>query len=102
MGQVCCPDCANIVGKSAVVFPAQKSGVDLNLAARAAKGVDVSAFTIEGLDPQGTFLFPITDHGADISNIMNPVMDSIILGQAKPDVAGALKAANDQVNALFK
>ncbi len=96
------PDCANIVGDSAVVFPAQQSGVERNLAARKAKGVDVSAFTIEGLDPKSTFLFPITDHGADIANIMGPVMDSIILGQATPDVAGALKAANDQVNALFK
>lgn len=95
------PDCANIVGDSAVVFPAQQSGVERNLAARKAKGVDVSAFTIEALDPQGTFLYPITDHGAEITNIMNPVMDAIMLGQT-PDIAAALKAANDQVNALFK
>lgn len=96
------PECANIVGDSGVVFPAQQSGVERNLAARKASGVDVSAFTIEALDPNSTFLFPITDHGADIGNIMGPVMDSIILGQASPDVATALKNANDQVNALFK
>ena len=94
-------ECADIVGKSGVVFPAQQSGVELNLAARQAAGVDVSAFTTLALDPNGTFLFPITDHGSDVSNIMGPVMDSILLGETT-DIAGALKAANEQVNALFK
>ncbi len=64
--------------------------------------MDVTAFTDLALDPNGTFLFPITDHGAEISNIMNPVMESIMLGQAYPDIATALKNANEQVNALFK
>jgi len=94
------PECANIVGDSGVVFPAQQSGVERNLAARKAQGVDVSAFTDLALDPNGTFLFPITDHGAEIGNIMTPVMDSIMLGQADP--ATALKDANEQVNALFE
>jgi multiple sugar transport system substrate-binding protein len=35
------PECANIVGDSGVVFPAQQSGVERNLAARTAQGVDV-------------------------------------------------------------
>lgn len=93
------PECANIVGDSGVVFPAQQSGVERNLAAREASGVDVSAFTIEALDPNSTFLFPITDNGAEIGNIMTPIMDSIMLGEADP--ATVLKEANDQVNALF-
>jgi multiple sugar transport system substrate-binding protein len=94
------PTCADIVGKTGVVFPAIKSGVDLSLATRKANGLDVSAFTDQALDPQGTFLFPITDHGAEISTIMDPVMQSIMLGQAK--AADALKDANTKVNATFQ
>jgi len=93
-------ECANIVGDSGVVFPAQQEGVERNLATRAAQGVDVSAFTDLALDPNSTFLFPITDNGAEIANIMGPVMDSIMLGETT-DIAAALKEANDQVNALF-
>ncbi len=93
-------ECEDIVGSTGVVFPAIKSGVDKSIAAHKAKGVDVTAFTDEGTDPNVTFLFPITDNGAQVTNIMNPVMDSIMLGQADP--ATALKQASDQVNALFK
>ncbi|NUM47630.1 MAG: sugar ABC transporter substrate-binding protein [Anaerolineales bacterium] len=91
------PDCANIIGDSGVVFPAQQSGVERNLATREAAGVDVSAFTILALDPNATFLFPITDNGAEIGNIMTPIMDSIMLGEADPFTV--LKDANEQVNA---
>ncbi|MCW5850767.1 MAG: sugar ABC transporter substrate-binding protein [Anaerolineae bacterium] len=94
------PECADLVGATGVVFPAIKSGVDKSLAFRKSKNVDVSAFTEEGLDNNVTFLFPITDNGAQISNIMDPLMDSIMLGQAEP--AAALKDANAKVNALFK
>ena len=93
------PECANIVGDTGVVFPAIPSGVERTLAVREAAGVDVSAFTEEALDPNGTFLFPITDNGAEISAIMDPTMDSILLGEA--DAATALQEANEQVNALF-
>jgi multiple sugar transport system substrate-binding protein len=92
--------CLDIVGKTGVVFPAIQSGVELSLATRKAAGVDVSSFTDQALDPNGTFLFPITDNGAEIASIMGPVMDSIMLGEAK--AADALKAANDKVNAVFK
>ena len=60
----------------------------------------MSAYTDEALDPNGTFLFPITDHGSEISTIMDPVMTSIMLGEKK--AADALKDANTQVNALFQ
>ena len=91
-----------IVGDSGVVFPAQQSGVERNLKAREAQGVDVTAFTDLALDPDATFLFPITDNGSQVANIMTPVMQAILLGQAEPDIATALKNANDEVNALFK
>lgn len=93
------PECENIVGESGVVFPAIKSGVDKALEAQKAKGRDVSAFTDEGLDPNVTFLFPITDNGAEIASIMDASMDSILLGQVK--AADGLKDANAKVNALF-
>lgn len=92
--------CADIVGGFGVVFPAQQSGVDAALAKRAADGVDVTAFTDQAKDPNGTFLFPITDHGAEIATIMDSATQSIMLGQAT--AADALKQANDEVNALFQ
>ena len=92
--------CADIVGSFGVVFPAQQSGVDAALAKYKEKGLDVKAFTDQALDPNGTFLFPITDHGSEIVAIMDPVFQSIMLGQAK--AADALKDANGQINALFQ
>ncbi len=94
------PECEDIVGSTGVVFPAIQSGVEKSLQVRKDKGIDVSAFTEEALDPNGTFLFPITDHGSEIANIMTPAMESIMLFQGDP--ATILKNANDQVNALFK
>jgi multiple sugar transport system substrate-binding protein len=92
--------CEDIVGKTGVVFPAIQSGVEASLAKRKADGLDVSAFTDQALDPTGTFLFPITDHGSEIATIMSPQLDSIMLGEKK--AADALKEANDQINALFQ
>jgi multiple sugar transport system substrate-binding protein len=94
------PECANTVGSFGVVFPAQQSGVDAAVAAYKAKGLDVSAFTQQALEENGTFLFPVTDHASEISSIMTPVMQSIMLGEAK--AADVLPAANEQVNALFQ
>jgi multiple sugar transport system substrate-binding protein len=93
-------DCANTVGDAGVVFPAQQSGVERAVAAYEAKGLDVSAFTEQALEEGGTFLFPVTDHASEISAIMKPVMDSILLNQAK--AADILTAANAEVNALFQ
>lgn len=93
-------DCANTVGDAGVVFPAQQSGVERALAAYEGKGLDVSAFTEQALEPDGTFLFPVTDHASEITAIMSPVMQSILLGQAQ--AADALPAANAEVNAVFQ
>ena len=94
------PTCANIVGSHGVVFPAIQSGVDAALAAYKEKGLDVTAFTDEASDPNVTFLFPIHDHASEISTIMTPVMDSIMLGEKK--AADALREASQQINALFQ
>ena len=95
------PECQNIVGEAAVVFPAIDSAVEKAVAAHSEKGADVSAFTIEALDPAGTFLFPVTDNASEISTIMRQVEENIYLGETD-DVAGTLKAANDEVNSLFQ
>jgi multiple sugar transport system substrate-binding protein len=94
------PACENIVGSYGVVFPAIQSGVDAALAAYTAKGLDVSAFTAQATEANGTFLFPVTDHASEIGPIMDALMDSIMLGE-KTAVDG-LKEGNDQVNALFQ
>jgi len=93
-------ECADIVGDFGVVFPAQQSAVDKALAAYEGKGLDVSAFTQQATEEGGTFLFPVTDHASEISAIMKPAMDSIMLGQT--DAQTALTQANTQVNALFE
>jgi multiple sugar transport system substrate-binding protein len=92
--------CQDVVGNSGVVFPAIPASADLSLKARTDKGVDVSAFVLQANEKDGTFLFPITDNGAQIATIMTETMDKIGLGEAT--AADALKAANEEVNALFK
>ncbi len=94
------PECQNTVGEQAVVFPAIQSGVDNALTAFEAKGLDVSAFSNLALDPDATFLFPITENASEVSSIMEPVMDSIMLGQEEP--AAALSAADSRVDAALK
>lgn len=93
-------DCANVVGDAGVVFPAQQSGVDRAIAAYKAKNLDVSPFTDQATEAGGTFLFPVTDNASEITSIMTPVMQGILLGQTK--AADALPAANAEVNATFQ
>jgi multiple sugar transport system substrate-binding protein len=91
------PDCQNIVGEKAVVFPAIPQATDKAEAAFKAKGVDVSAFLIN-VKEKTTFLFPITDHASQIEGIMHPAMDDVLSGKAP---VTSLTDANNQVNQLF-
>ena len=93
-------ECADIVGDAGVVFPAQQSAVDKALAAYEAKGLDVSAFTEQALEEGGTFLFPVTDNASEVTAIMSPAMESILLGQT--DAESALTKAAADVNAVFE
>ncbi|GAA3591562.1 sugar ABC transporter substrate-binding protein [Nonomuraea rosea] len=92
-------DCQNIVAGNAVVFPAIKTASDKAAEAHQAKGRDVSAFLDPTKTQGGTFLLPITDHGNEVSQIVQDAIQSVILGQT--GAAEALKKANEQVNALF-
>jgi multiple sugar transport system substrate-binding protein len=94
------PDCQNIVGGNGVVFPAIKSATDKAIASHKAKGHDVQPFIDEAQAPNGTFFLPITDHGKEVSQIVQDAIQSSVLGQS--DSASALKKANDEVNALFE
>ena len=90
----------NVVGSYGAVFPAIESGVQAALTAYQSKGVDVTAFTAQALEKDGTFLFPVTDNASQITSIMQQTLDSIFLGQVQ--AAPALKEANAKVNATFK
>jgi hypothetical protein len=46
-----------------------------------------------------TFLFPVTSNAADITALMNPVMDSIYIGT---EPVSSLTGLNDQLNRLFE
>ncbi|MBO3745235.1 sugar ABC transporter substrate-binding protein [Streptosporangiaceae bacterium NEAU-GS5] len=91
--------CQDIVAANAVVFPAIKTATDKALAAHKAKNHDVQVYVDYTKTPGGTFLLPITDHGTEVSQIVQDSLQSVILGQTDP--AAALAKANQQVNALF-
>ncbi|HLY27859.1 MAG TPA: sugar ABC transporter substrate-binding protein [Aggregatilineales bacterium] len=93
------PDCANIVGDHAVVFPAIQSGIDRALEGYKKKGLDVSAFTKIRAEKNSTFLLPVTDHISDVTNMLQPVLQDIFDG--KTTAKEALPKINTQINALF-
>jgi multiple sugar transport system substrate-binding protein len=90
----------DIVGRFGVVFPAVESSVELALSAYETRGLDVSAFTEQATEPNGTFLFPITDNASEITQIMQETFDSIFLGRENAE--SALVRANRRINALFE
>ncbi|MDR8413628.1 sugar ABC transporter substrate-binding protein [Nonomuraea sp. 3-1Str] len=91
--------CQDVVAGNAVVFPAIRTSAEKALAAHKAKGRDVQVYVDYTKTPGGTFLLPITDHGTEISQIVQDALQAVILGQIEP--AEALKKANQQVNGLF-
>jgi multiple sugar transport system substrate-binding protein len=93
------PDCQNIVADEGVVFPALQESSERALAAREASGVDVSVFTETAAADGGTFFLPVTEHGNEISQIIQDAMQSIALGQG--EAGPTLETANETVNALF-
>ena len=92
--------CEDIVGSYAVVFPAIQSGVDIAVAKRLEQGVNVSAFSDLTKTEGATFLFPVTDYAAQVSDIMNKAMDRIYLGEGT--AADVIPGAAVEVNAIFE
>ncbi|HEX2623198.1 MAG TPA: extracellular solute-binding protein, partial [Phototrophicaceae bacterium] len=93
-------ECQNVVGEAGVVFPAIPEAAALSQQVRSDAGVDVSAFIDQANEENGTFVFPITDFGGEISTIMNEATDAVGLGQAK--AADVIPDANAEVNDLFQ
>ena len=93
------PACQNIVGDSAVVFPAIPESTDRAVAAHKRKGVDVSAFT-SYLKTKHVILFPITDMAPQINLLVQPTLEKILIGSEDPEES--LEAVNDQVNNVLK
>jgi multiple sugar transport system substrate-binding protein len=93
------PACQNIVGNSAVVFPAIKQATQRSVATHEKEGVDVSAFT-SYLKEKKTFLYPITDKAPQINLIVQPTMEKILIGSE--DAESGLKAMNEQVNNILE
>ncbi|MEU5090555.1 sugar ABC transporter substrate-binding protein [Streptomyces sp. NPDC021356] len=92
-------DCQDRVAAHGVVFPALKSSTEKALAAHEAHGDDVRAFT-DAVGTRGvTFQLPVTEHGTEISPLVQDAIQSAILGRDEP--ADALRSANDKVNGLF-
>jgi len=89
-----------IIAGYGVVFPAIKSDAELAEQVMSKKGVDVSAFLTEATAPNGTFLFPIADHAADVLHATKIGLDSILLNGADP--AATFKKVNSEVNGFFE
>ncbi|MFI5915558.1 ABC transporter substrate-binding protein [Dactylosporangium sp. NPDC051541] len=94
------PECQDLVAAKAVVFPAVKTSSEKALAAFAAKNQDVSVFVEESKAADGTFLLPITENSAQISETVQTALDTVWLGQQ--DAKAAMADATKQINALFK
>jgi len=93
-------ECANIVGDAGVVFPAQEEAVIRAQEAYASRDLDISAFTEQALEENGTFLFPVTDNASTITSIMGEAMDKIFLGEGSAEEV--LSTASEEVNATFQ
>ncbi|HET8795923.1 MAG TPA: sugar ABC transporter substrate-binding protein, partial [Arthrobacter sp.] len=89
--------CQIIIGKEGVVLPARPAGTQAAIETFKSRGIDPTPFT-ELVENNNTMLFPVTDHGATINSIMQPVMDEIYIGTR--DVS-TLDGVNKRINGLF-
>ncbi|MFI1226347.1 MULTISPECIES: ABC transporter substrate-binding protein [unclassified Streptomyces] len=92
-------ECQKTVGSHGVVFPALPEATEVAEKAFAERGIDVAPFT-RHVDDGTTFQPPITDKASDITSVLSPALDRILMGQGDP--AEELKAANDKINGLLE
>ena len=62
------------------------------------RGVDASAFLT--MANEQTFLSPVADNGAQVSELMKNAIENVLLGRKA--AAPALQDATDKINRLFK
>ncbi|MBV9674419.1 MAG: sugar ABC transporter substrate-binding protein [Verrucomicrobia bacterium] len=88
-----------VIASFGVVFPAIPNAAKKAQDVMSKKGIDVSPFLAEATAPNGTFLFPIADHAADVLRITQVGLDAILLNGA--NASTTMKKASKEVNALF-
>jgi multiple sugar transport system substrate-binding protein len=88
-----------IVAEHGVVFPAMREAAARATAVMNARGVDVSVFLRQATAPDGTFGYPIVEHGSDLVFLSRAAMDRIFLGDGSIEVA--LRDFNHAANALL-
>ncbi|RSM44182.1 sugar ABC transporter substrate-binding protein [Amycolatopsis balhimycina DSM 5908] len=89
--------CQDLTAAEGVAFPAVESSAQVSKDAFAKQGIDTASFQVP-IDENSTHLAPVAQHWTELQAVMNPAMDAIMSLTAEPD---SLKAANQQVNALF-
>ena len=88
----------SVVARHGVVFPALNGMAEQVVAQHKLNGVDASAFLT--MAKEQTFLSPVADNGAQVSELMKNAIENVLLGRK---AAGpALQDANDKINRLFK
>ena len=65
------------------MFPAIQSGVDAAVETYESRGVDVTPFTELAETEGATFLFPITDYGAQITSILTNALENVFINDAE-------------------
>jgi multiple sugar transport system substrate-binding protein len=90
-------ECQDLVAAKAVVFPAIPASTEKADAAFKTAGIDMSGFLTHITD-KTTFLYPITDHAADINALIAPALQSFMSGATD---ASSFKDVNTQINDLF-
>lgn len=91
------PECQNVIGGGAVVFPAIPEATAVAEEAHASNGVDVEAFTVHVNDGT-TFLFPISIEGSEVQNQVGTALDAFMRGEADEQ---AIIDVNTSINELI-
>lgn len=92
------PDCQNVVGEHAVVFPAIEESLEIGQQARVDAGLDVSAY-LTYLDADHTFLYPVTSNFDQVTQAVGAAVDEILLGERT--ATEALADAQQQVDQIM-
>jgi multiple sugar transport system substrate-binding protein len=90
-------ECQDVTAAEGIAFPAVEASSEISAQAFTDQGIDTSAFQVP-IDEGSTYLAPVADQWTELQAIMTPTMDAIMGLEADADT---LKAANDQVNALY-
>jgi len=92
------PACQQVVAQAGVVYPALQGLAEVALQAQRRAGAEAGVFLEMARGP--TFPPPIVSNAAEINNLMDSALESVLQGKAP--AATALRQANAKVNALSR